>query len=128
MPIGTSLSLSPDSPTDVDTNAVAYTLRAADEDRSVFAVAGLTYPTEFLVEIGHKTDKNGVRRSVVKMIDTRLDSLNVPATSTMAFTIVRPPSSAFTEATLLQQAFRLVDFLIEGGAGANISKLLNLET
>jgi hypothetical protein len=128
MSIGTSLALSLDCATDVDTTLVTFSLRAADVDRSVFSVAGLTYPTEAVLEIAHKVDKNGVKRSVVKRSDTKLDSLNVAGTGSVALTIVRPPNTAFTDAVLIGMVNSIVDFLIEGGSNANVTKLLNQET
>jgi hypothetical protein len=128
MSIGTSLALSHDCATDVDTNLDTFALRAADADRSVFSVAGLTYPLEITLDIAHKTDKSGVKRSVIKRTDTRLDSLNVPGTASCAFTIVRPPNTAFTDAVIIQMVNTIVDFLIEGGANANVTKVLNFET
>jgi hypothetical protein len=46
MSLGTSLSLSTDTPTDVDTNLRVYALRFADSDHSEYSVAGLTLPLE----------------------------------------------------------------------------------
>jgi len=49
MSIGTSLTLSKDSATDVDTNTVVYDLLAADSGRSDFSVAGITPPSNKLL-------------------------------------------------------------------------------
>nr|URG15519.1 MAG: coat protein [Leviviridae sp.] len=126
MPFGTSLALSPDQPTAVATNQITYVLRGENGAASEYAVAGVTYPSEFLLKIRHSTDKSGVRRSVAQMVDTRIDSLNVPATATWGLTLVRPPSAAFTEAYLIQQFSRLGN-LMSVASGANLSKFLNLE-
>jgi hypothetical protein len=126
VPFGTSLACSPDQSTAVATNQVTYQLRGEDGAQSLYAIQGVTYPSEFLLKIGHKTDKNSVRRSVLQVVDTRIDSLNVPSTATWGLTLVRPPSTAFTDALLIQQFSRLSN-LMNVAAGATLAKFLNLE-
>lgn len=120
-------SLSKDSPADVDTNLVVYTLRAADLGQSIFSVAGLTLPAAKLLTIGHQTGKNGEDRHIVRLDRTEVDALLVPATLSVYFNIIRPPSTAITTAIILEECYKLIDFLIEGGAGANITAILNNE-
>lgn len=127
MSLGTSLTLSKDSPTDVDTNTVVFDLRAADINRSEFSVAGLTLPAERKLIVSHETGKGGEQRHLVRIDDTVVDALLVPATMSMYMVIVRPPNTAVTNALILENVYRLIDFLIEGGAGANITKVLNSE-
>jgi hypothetical protein len=125
--IGTSLALSKDSATDVDTNLVTFDLRAADLSKSEYSVAGLTKPAERKLTISHETTKAGVLRHLVRIDDTVVDALLVPATMSIYFNIVRPPNTAITNALLIENVNRLVDFLIEGGTSANVTKILNQE-
>jgi|SwirhirootsSR2_FD_contig_71_879149_length_3819_multi_3_in_0_out_0_2 hypothetical protein len=128
MSLGTSLALSKDSPTDVDTNTVTYALRAADLERSEFSVAGLTLPIEKKLTVSHDTGKGGEQRHLVRLDRTEVDSLNVPATVSVYMVIVRPPSTAITNAIVIEEVNRLIDFLIEGGSNANVTAVLNNET
>lgn len=127
MSIGTSLTLSKDTPTDVDTNTVVYDLQAADAGQSTFSVAGLTPPTEKLVTISHQVGKSGEARHLVRLDRTEVDAFGVPATVSTYVVIVRPPSSALTNAICIEEVNRLIDFLIEGGANGNVTKVLNNE-
>jgi len=127
MSIGTTITLSKDSPTDVDTNTSVLDLRAADLNHSQYAQAGLTLPAERVLTVSHETTKAGVLRHLVRLDDTVVDALLVPATMSVYFNIVRPPSTAVTNALLIENCYRLIDFLIEGGAGAVITKVLNKE-
>jgi hypothetical protein len=127
MSLGTSLALSKDSPTDVDTNLSTFDLRAADLNRSEFSVAGLTLPSERKLTISHDTGKGGEQRHLVRIDDTVVDALLVPATMSVYLVIVRPANTAVTNALLIENVNRLVDFCIEGGSNGNITKLLNSE-
>jgi hypothetical protein len=120
-------ALSKDSATDVDTNLTNFVLRAADSGQSVFSVAGLTLPSEKLLTISHQTGKAGEERHLVRIDRTEVDSLLVPATVSAYVVIVRPPSTAITNAIILEVVNQLVDFLIEGGSNANVTALLNSE-
>lgn len=127
MALGTSLSLSKDSATDVDTNLAVFDLRAADLDKSEYSVAGLTLPSERKLTVSHDTGKGGEQRHLVRIDDTVVDANLVPATMSVYIVIVRPPSTAVTNALLIENVNRLVDFLIEGGSNANVTKILNSE-
>lgn len=120
-------ALSKDTATDVDTNTVSYVVRAADADKSVFSVAGLTLPNAKLLTISHQVDSKGVEGHQVRLDRTEVDTLLVPATVSAYVVIRRPPSTAITNAIVKEEVYKLVDFLIEGGAGANIDALLNSE-
>lgn len=120
-------ALSKDSATDVDTNLTSYTLRFADSGQSVFSVAGLTPPMEKKLTIGHTSGKNGEDRHLVRLDRTEVDALLVPATVSVYFNIIRPPSTAITNAIILELVNQLVDFLVEGGANANVTAILNGE-
>jgi hypothetical protein len=127
MALGTSLALSKDSPTDVDTNLSTFDLRAADLDKSVYSVAGLTLPSERVLTVSHDTGKNGEQRHLIRIDDTVVDANLVPATMSVYIVIVRPPSTAVTNALLIENVNRMVDFLIEGGSNGNVTKILNSE-
>jgi hypothetical protein len=120
-------ALSKDSATDVDTNTVSYALRYADADKSVFSVAGLTAPTEKKLTVSHETGKAGEARHLVRLDRTEVDSYGVPATVSVYAVIVRPPNTALTNAVIIEEVNRLIDFLIEGGSNANVTALLNNE-
>jgi hypothetical protein len=120
-------TLSKDTATDVDTNTTSFVLRAADSGQSVFSVAGLTLPAEKLLTISHQTGKAGEERHLVRIDRTEVDALLVPATVSAYVVIVRPPSTAITNAIILEVVNQLVDFLIEGGSNANVTALLNSE-
>lgn len=120
-------TLSKDSATDVDTNTIVFDPRYADSDSSKFSVAGLTYPLAKILTIGHTDGKSGEVRTVVRYDRTEVDALLVPATSSVYFNIVRAPSTAFTNAIIIEMVNCLIDFLVEGGANANVTKLLNRE-
>jgi hypothetical protein len=127
MSIGTSLTLSKDCATDVDTNTVVYDLQAADLGESNFSVAGLIPPTAKTLVIGHTTGKSGEARHRVGLDRTEIDAFGVPATLSTYVVQVRPPSSALTNAICLEEINRLVDFIVEGGTNANWTKVLNNE-
>jgi len=127
MAFSTPQSLSKDTATDVDTNLTAFVLRAADSGKSVFSVAGLTLPNEKLLTISHEVDSKGNERHLVRIDRTEVDSLLVPATISAYVVIVRPPSTAITNAIILEVVNQMVDFLIEGGTNANVTALLNNE-
>lgn len=127
MALGTSLTLSKDCPTDVDTNTIVYDLRAADLNHSEYSVAGLTLPANKELLVSHDTGKNGELRHLVRLNHTEIDAYGVPATASVYMNVVRPQSTAITNAIIIEMVNRLIDFLIEGGANANVTKLLNRE-
>lgn len=128
MAIGTSLSLSKDTATDVDTNLTVFDLRAGDLDHSEYSVAGLTLPAKKVFSISHLDTKAGNVRSKVGIDRTEVDANLIPATVSVYMVIDRPPSTAITNAVILEVANQMVDFLIEGGVNANVTKVLNRET
>lgn len=125
--IGSTVSLSKDTATDVDTNLAVYDLRAADVSRSEYSVAGLTLPEERKLIISHETTKANVQRHLVRLDRTAVDAVLMPAMCSVYFNIVRPPNTAITNALIIEEVNRLIDFLIEGGANANVTKILNQE-
>jgi hypothetical protein len=127
MALGSSLTLSKDTATDVDTNTTVFTLRAADLGRSVFSKAGLTLPVEEKVTVSHETGKGGEERHLVRIDRTEVDANLVPATLSVYMVIVRPPSTALTAAICIEEVNKIVDFLVEGGSNANVTALLNNE-
>jgi hypothetical protein len=127
MSLGTSLTLSKDTATDVDTNTSVFDLRAADLNKSEYSVAGLTLPNERVLSVSHDTGKNGEQRHLVRIDDTVVDANLVPATMSVYMVIVRPSNTAVTNALLIENVNRLVDFLIEGGSNGNVTKVLNNE-
>lgn len=127
MSLGTSLTLSKDSATDVDTNTSVFDLRAADLGSSKYSVSGLTYPAERALSVSHQTGKQGELRHLVRIDETVLDSALVPGTMSTYVVIVRPPHAAITNALIIENVNRLVDFLVEGGSNGNVTKILNQE-
>lgn len=127
MSLGTSLTLSKDSATDVDTNTSVFDLRAADLSRSEYSVAGLTLPSERKLTVSHDTGKGGESRHLIRIDDTVVDANLVPATMSVYMVIVRPPNTAVTDTIIKENVNRLVDFLIEGGSNGNVTKVLNRE-
>ncbi len=127
MSLATSQALSKDTATDVDTNLSTYVQRAADLGRSEFSVAGLTLPNEKKLTVSHETGKSGEQRHLVRLDRTEVDALLVPATSSVYLVIVRPSNTAITNAILLEEVNKLIDFLIEGGSNANVTAILNSE-
>jgi hypothetical protein len=120
-------SLSQDSATDVDTNLTVFTKRFADSDKSVFSVAGLTLPNENKLTVSHETTKAGNQRHLIRTDLTVVDAFGVPATAGVYLVIDRPSNTAVTDTILKQMVNRLVDFLVEGGANANVTAVLNNE-
>lgn len=127
MALGATQTLSKDTATDVDTNTVAYALRAADIGRSEFSVAGLTLPNEKKLTVSHETGKSGEQRHLVRLDRTEVDAFGVAATVSTYIVIVRPSNTAITAAICIEEVNRLVDFLIEGGSNANVTAILNNE-
>jgi len=125
--LGTSLTLSEDSATDVDTTARVYTLRAADINRSEYSIAGQTPPVEYKLTISHETTKAGNNRHLVRFDQTVVDAFGVPATVAVYTVIDRPPSTAVTNSVIYKLVNNLVDLFIEGGASANVAAILNNE-
>jgi hypothetical protein len=66
MALGSSLTLSKDTATDVDTNTTVFVLRAADLDQSVYSKAGLTSPAESKLTVKHETGKGGEGRHLIR--------------------------------------------------------------
>lgn len=125
--LGTSLSLSEDSATDVDTTLRVYDLRAADLGKSQYSISGVTPPAEYLLTVSHETTKAGNGRHLVRFDQTVVDAFGVPATLAVYTVIDRPPNTAITNAIIYKLVNNLVDLLIEGGANANVGKILNGE-
>lgn len=122
-----SQALSSDCATDVDTSLSTYVRNYADAGRSVFSVAGLTLPASQILSIGHEVTKAGNQRHLVRDDQTVVDALLVPATLGVYLVIDRPANTAITNAIVLGSVNRIVDFLIEGGSNANVTKVLNNE-
>lgn len=120
-------ALSKDTATEVDTNTVTYSQRFADESKSVFSVAGLTLPNEKKLTVSHETGKAGEQRHLVRLDRTEVDAFGVAATVSVYTVIVRPPNTALTNAIIIEEVNRLIDFLIEGGTNANVTAILNGE-
>jgi hypothetical protein len=127
MALATTQTLSKDTATDVDTNTVVYSLRAADIDKSIFSVAGLTLPNEKKMTVSHETGKSGEQRHLVRLDRTEVDAYGVSATVSVYMVIVRPSNTAITNAIILEEVNRIIDFLIEGGSNANVTAILNNE-
>jgi len=128
MAIGTSVALSPDPATDVDTNTVTFALRAADLNRSEYSVAGLANPEEKLLTVSHETTKDDTQRHLVRIDRTMVDAITgVPVTFSAYVVIVRPPSTTVTNAVLYEGVNSLIDFLIEGGSNTRLGQILNNE-
>lgn len=127
MSLGTSLTLSKDPATDVDTNTVVYTLRAADLGRSEFSVAGLTLPAEKKLTISHEKGKSLEERHLVRLDRIEVDAFGVSATVSTYVVQVRPSNTAITAAICLEEINRLIDFILEGGSNANWTAILNNE-
>lgn len=127
MALATTQTLSKDTATDVDTNTVVYTVRAQDLGRSEFSVSGLTLPAEKKLIVSHETGKNSEQRHLVRLDRTETDTLLVPATLSTYIVQVRPNSTAITTAICIEEVNRLIDFIIEGGANANWTAVLNNE-
>lgn len=127
MAFGSSVPLSKDSATDVDTNLSTYVLQYADSDKSAYSVSGLTKPAAKELGISHSVGKGGEERHMVRLDRTEVDSLLVPATVSVYMVIVRPPSTALTNSIIKEEVNKLVDFCIEGGTNANIDAFLNGE-
>lgn len=127
MALGSTQTLSKDTATDVDTNTTVYTLRAADLGKSIFSVAGLTLPSAKTFKVSHEAGKSGEERHQVRLDRTEVDAMLVPATGSVYLVIVRPLSTAITNAILIEEVNKLVDFLVEGGSNANVTAILNSE-
>jgi hypothetical protein len=128
MSLGTSISLSRDSATDVDTSLTVFDLRAADEGKSIFSQAGLTPPTEDLLTVSHDVGKAGNKRHLVRRDQTFPNATTaVPSTASVYLVMDVPNVSQFTNAVVITLVNTLIDFLIEGGANGNVTKVLNGE-
>lgn len=123
----TAQTLSKDCATDVDTNTVIYDLLYADAEGSNFSVAGVTPPSAKLLNIAHQLGKSEEARHLVRLDRTEVDAFGVAVTLSTYVVQVRPPNSALTNAICIEEVNRLVDFIIEGGANANWTKILNNE-
>lgn len=121
------LSLSKDSATDVDTNLTSYIKRYADAGKSEYSVAGLTKPIAKGFKVSHDIGKAGEERHLTSINETVVDAFGVSATCTWNLTCIRPPNTAITQAVLLENLNKLIDFCIEGGSNANIVAVLNGE-
>lgn len=126
MSLGTSLSLSKDPATDVDTNLRVFDLRAADLNQSEYSVAGLTLPNERKLKISHEILKDSSIRSLMRFDETVVDAVLMPATASAYCVIHRPANTAVTDALIKELVNMLVDFLVES-SNANVTKILNRE-
>lgn len=127
MSLGTSLSLSTDTPTDVDTNLRVYVNRFVDSDNSEYSLAGLALPNEQKLSRRDSVGKGGEQRKLVRLDETVVDAFGVPATVSVYTNIIRPPNTAVTNTVIKKLVYQMIDLLIEGGAGANIDAILNGE-
>jgi len=129
MALGTELYLSQDTPTEVDTNLNTFALRYNDESKGVYSVPGLTSPVELKVTVSHETGSKGEKRHLARYDHTKADSITGELrVFSCYFVMVDPIGTAFSNTEKLQGVFRLIDMLIEGGAGGRITALLNSET
>jgi hypothetical protein len=64
---------------------------------------------------------------LVRTNETLVDAYGVAGTASVYLNIVRPPNTAITNTVIKKMVYQLIDFLIEGGAGANIDAILNGE-
>jgi len=126
MSLGTSLSLSKDVVTRVNTNLSVYALRAADMGQSEFSVAGLTLPNEDKLSVRHDLTSGGVQRKVARIDKTVVDSVLTPATASFHVVFTRPPNTAVTNAVIIELVNKMVDFLVTN-SNANVTALLNGE-
>jgi hypothetical protein len=122
----TPQQLSKDVVTSVATNTVSYEAKFTDRDSSQYSVSGLTLPTKKVIDVSHQVDKNGVERHMLKFSRTEVDAYGVPATSQTYIVLVRPPSTAITNAVFKEEVNRLVHFLV-ANTNAHVDKLLNGE-
>jgi hypothetical protein len=127
MSLTTTQSLSKDTATEVDTNLAVYAQRWADENKSVFSVAGLTAPAEKKLTVSHETGKAGEQRHMIRLDRTEVDAFGVAGTVSVYMVIVRPLNTALTNTIILEEVNRLVDFCLEGGVNANVVAVLNGE-
>jgi len=125
--LGTSLSLSTDTPTDVDTNLRVYVNRYVDSAKSEYSVAGLTLPNQQILSRADTIGKGGEQRKVTRLDETVVDAFGVAATASVYWNVVRPPNTAITNTVIKKMCYQLIDLLIEGGTGANIDAILNGE-
>jgi len=125
--IAVPLLLSTDTATDVDTNTESFAVRAQDIDYSEYSVSGLTLPNAKIFSVSHETGKQGEQRTRVRIDRTEVDTVLVPATLSVSLVLVRPVSTAITNAIIIKVINQLVDFLVEGGSNANVTSLLNRE-
>lgn len=126
MSLGTTLSLSKDVATRVNTNLSVFDLRAADLSRSEFSVAGLTLPNECHLIVSHEIMKDGSIRHLVRTNETVVDAVLMPATASFYGVIQRPANTAVTDVLIKSLVNRVVDFLIVNANG-NVTKILNRE-
>jgi hypothetical protein len=125
--LGTSLSLSTDTPTDVDTNLRVYVNRYVDSDKSEYSVAGLALPNKQILTRADSVGKAGEQRKLTRLDETVVDAFGVEATASVYVNFVRPSNTAVTNTVIKKMVYQLIDLLIEGGAGANIDAILNGE-
>jgi hypothetical protein len=125
--LGTSLSLSTDTPTDVDTNLRVYVNRYVDSDKSEYSVAGLALPNKQILTRADSVGKAGEQRKLTRLDETVVDAFGAEATASVYVNFVRPANTAVTNTVIKKMVYQLVDLLIEGGAGANIDAILNGE-
>lgn len=129
MSLGATLTVSQDSPTDVDTNTVVLAQRFNDESKGVYSLAGLASPTELKLTVSHEIGSKLEKRHLARIDHTKADSITGDLrTFSVYVVLVDPAGTAFSNAEKLIDSFRLIDFLIEGGSGANLTALLNSET
>lgn len=125
--LGSTLTLSSDPPTDVDTNTLVFALRGETVGRSEYGVAGLTSPAANELIVSHDTGKSGEKRHLVRINQTEVDAFGVAATGSVYLNIIDPNNTAITPAILIAMCNRLIDLLLEGGSNANVTKILNNE-
>lgn len=127
MSLANPLVLSPDCATDVDTNENSLDQRYGDVGKAVYSLAGLTAPAELKLTVSHEETKSGRLRHLVRLDRTVVDANLVPASASAYVVVDRELNTALTNTVLIELVNQLVDFLIEGGANANVVKLLNSE-
>lgn len=126
MAFATPQTLSKDVATAVVTNQTSFVLRAADLGQSTFSVSGLSLPSAKTLLISHQVGKNSEERHLVRLDRTEVDALLVPATASVYLNIIRPSSTAITNAIIIEMVNQLVDLLIKS-SNASVTALLNSE-
>lgn len=123
--LATTRNVSPDAPTVVTTNQVAYAVQAYLEQKSVAGVSGLDLDEPQTMVVSHETTKDGVERHLIQFNCVKQDTVDPTITGRIScHMVITVPPVVGTTALATAEVRKLSNFINASGI---ITAILNKE-